>query len=345
MNEHDIELLSAYIDNQLSEPERDMLLARLQNEPDLQKTLASLQATVALLGKLPTLKAPRAYVLTPEMLGQALPTPKQSKPHKIIPLWTSLSSVAAALLFIVFGASLLLRSDFSPQSAGSGQVTHDTVAPEVAFAVTALPTLDEAARSQTLATEIIDTTPSTDIAEVMNEIATTIGETMSGGVLAETGESQALFEMAGVDALDSEEVSTTLGFMTTQAPSAVMSEFEEEPAELTDSSMLTRERFPEDAVSDMAAAPIISPEVALMVQPSLTATLEPTATRRATETPEPTLEPTSTAEPTPTEVMRQVETSPSEVDRPLIGYVLLLIGVGLLVFAGVSFIQRYRRKS
>lgn len=65
LNDNDIELLSAYIDDQLSAGERSTLEVRLEREPALREALAELRATVELLHELPVLPPPRSFTIDP----------------------------------------------------------------------------------------------------------------------------------------------------------------------------------------------------------------------------------------------------------------------------------------
>ncbi len=64
----ELEFLSAYLDNMLNEAERSALEIRLAQNEALRTELEALRATVALIKGLPTLKAPRNFILTPEMV-------------------------------------------------------------------------------------------------------------------------------------------------------------------------------------------------------------------------------------------------------------------------------------
>lgn len=104
----EIELLSAYIDGQLDESDRTALEARLAQEDDLRQELAAMRQTVALLRDLPTIRAPRAFTLTPEMVGQTtapsaatelrvLPSTKQARPARRV-WWVPAASAAGVVL-------------------------------------------------------------------------------------------------------------------------------------------------------------------------------------------------------------------------------------------------------
>ncbi len=66
-SQHDLELLSAYMDGELSAREKGALEQRLIRETALRKELDDLRATAALVGDLPRLKAPRDFTLDPSL--------------------------------------------------------------------------------------------------------------------------------------------------------------------------------------------------------------------------------------------------------------------------------------
>lgn len=102
MNASDIELLSDYLDGALTPAQAAALEERLKAEPSLRQELESLRATVALLGDLPELRAPRDFRLTRAMIQ---PMPARRLP---IPLFSVLSA-AAAFILIAAGAIGLLN--------------------------------------------------------------------------------------------------------------------------------------------------------------------------------------------------------------------------------------------
>lgn len=67
------ELLSAYIDEAVTEEERRMVEQAVAEDADIAWRLESLRATVRLLRELPALSLPRSFVLTPEQIRQAAP--------------------------------------------------------------------------------------------------------------------------------------------------------------------------------------------------------------------------------------------------------------------------------
>lgn len=65
----DLELLSAYLDDELSARDLARLLPRLEREPGLKQALEEMKAVVQQLGSLPKALLPRSFTLTPEIAG------------------------------------------------------------------------------------------------------------------------------------------------------------------------------------------------------------------------------------------------------------------------------------
>lgn len=109
ITDRDIELLSAYLDGELTTAERSALDARLQVEPELRRELDTLRATVTLIQGLPAVKAPRDYTLD-------APPPRLW----IFPATAAFSAIsaAAATLLVVLGVITLL-STAAPTAAPS----------------------------------------------------------------------------------------------------------------------------------------------------------------------------------------------------------------------------------
>lgn len=72
--ESDLELLSAYLDNQLSVAERVSLERRLAAEPRLRAELEELRATTALLRSLEPVRPPRSFTLDPATAPRRVPS-------------------------------------------------------------------------------------------------------------------------------------------------------------------------------------------------------------------------------------------------------------------------------
>lgn len=90
LSDSDIELLSAYLDDQLAPAERRHLEQRMQVEPLLQAELEELRFTIALLDNLPALTPPRSFTLDATIVQP--------------PRWSF-----ARLLSVGIGGSLALR--------------------------------------------------------------------------------------------------------------------------------------------------------------------------------------------------------------------------------------------
>lgn len=108
--ERDIELISAYIDGMLNDAERSAFEARLARDAALQAELDSLRGTVQLVRDLPSLRAPRNFTLTPEMLAEAPPPQAAPRPRMIAFPLTSVMSAAAGIVVALAGVVLLLSS-------------------------------------------------------------------------------------------------------------------------------------------------------------------------------------------------------------------------------------------
>jgi len=113
LTDRDAQLLSAYVDNLLSEAERQALEARLEQDAFLRRELAAMRQTVQWLNTLPPLKAPRAFTLTPAMVEAAQ---QDTGPANVVriprSLWYAAAS-AAALVLVVVGILVMLRSQLS----------------------------------------------------------------------------------------------------------------------------------------------------------------------------------------------------------------------------------------
>ncbi len=99
------ELLSAYLDGELHPKQQARLETRLAANPDLQERLETLRHTVALVRDLPQVQAPRNFLLTPAMVGQA--QPRRSTRRWLAPA-LSFATAASGLLCVVALAGGLL---------------------------------------------------------------------------------------------------------------------------------------------------------------------------------------------------------------------------------------------
>ena len=98
------ELLSAYIDRQISEAELRRVEKALVAEPALQQRLETLQATVALLRSAPALVAPRAFVLSENQVlaagGRVRGVKQPGLWERWLPRLTPVATAFIAILFI-----------------------------------------------------------------------------------------------------------------------------------------------------------------------------------------------------------------------------------------------------
>jgi anti-sigma factor RsiW len=108
-SEPDLELLSAYVDGELTARERAEVEQRLTHDPELRATLDDLRQTVTLVRSLPDLKAPRNFTLNPATYGR-----KKSWWHFRLE-WVGMLGTAASIMLIVLG--VLLSQNNASQKA------------------------------------------------------------------------------------------------------------------------------------------------------------------------------------------------------------------------------------
>ena len=113
MKQRDIELLSSYLDGQLSSANSARLEARLRTDPELRSVLQDLRGARSLLRQLPMRKAPRNFTLTPKMVGKNPPLPRS------YPVFKFSATLATILLFFTMGLNVL-RPQLAAQPAGFG---------------------------------------------------------------------------------------------------------------------------------------------------------------------------------------------------------------------------------
>ena len=120
-NGHVLEQLSAYIDYELPDAERERVREHLRRCPLCETELATLKAAKQLLNEMPLQPVPRSFILTPDMVGQAMSGPVERRR----PLgWTlagrlrTATALVAVLLVLVLSGDLLRSGVLS-----SGQAT------------------------------------------------------------------------------------------------------------------------------------------------------------------------------------------------------------------------------
>ncbi|QPC83222.1 zf-HC2 domain-containing protein [Phototrophicus methaneseepsis] len=144
LTNRDAELLSAYIDGELDAEQRAALEARLASNPALRRQLRSLQQTVALVREMPTLRAPRDFTLTADMVGEApavleAPAEVQRPALRLVPRrspWRMALGTAAAVVVVMVGLVLVLnQTGFSSQPDDTVEVA---AAPSLPATVSAM---------------------------------------------------------------------------------------------------------------------------------------------------------------------------------------------------------------
>ncbi|MDH5605641.1 MAG: hypothetical protein OEY93_02025 [Anaerolineae bacterium] len=102
LDARDLELLSAYMDGQLSTRQRKKLELRLAAEVGLQDALKDLRQTRSLLRQTLSLKPRRSFMLTPEMAG------KPSMGGEVYLSMRLVSALASVLFVLVFAGDLIM---------------------------------------------------------------------------------------------------------------------------------------------------------------------------------------------------------------------------------------------
>jgi hypothetical protein len=120
----ELEQLSAYLDGQLNETEKRQIESRLSSEPELREKYDGLWKTKQLFSRLPRVRAPRSFILTPEMVKVR----KAKRPFTVTIRWAT--SVAAILLVVMFGAEFLLGNPLMARSAAPAEQMLESVAME-----------------------------------------------------------------------------------------------------------------------------------------------------------------------------------------------------------------------
>ncbi len=96
----DVELISAYLDGQLSKVEQDKIVNRLKNEVELVNLLEDINYSISIMRKLPGRKAPKNFTLSPKMAGVKPPVPR------VFPVFRLASTFAGLLFILAFTANL-----------------------------------------------------------------------------------------------------------------------------------------------------------------------------------------------------------------------------------------------
>lgn len=113
ISSQDWQLLSEYIDDELSSKQRSRLEERLDSDQRLREAYQRLRNTKRVLRSTPQLSAPRRFTLTPEMVGQ-------SEPRPLFPVFRLATAVVSILLVAVlvfdFSDTVLPFGGMAPQA-------------------------------------------------------------------------------------------------------------------------------------------------------------------------------------------------------------------------------------
>lgn len=96
----ELELLSSYLDGQLSQADTVRIESRIKSDPELQSLYEGMRYSRALLRRLPARRAPRNFRLTPKMLGVKPPLPRS------FPVFRLASVLASILFFLGYAVNL-----------------------------------------------------------------------------------------------------------------------------------------------------------------------------------------------------------------------------------------------
>ncbi len=111
LSTRDLELLSAYLDSELSARDLARLLPRLDREPGLKQALEEMKAVIQQLGSLPETPLPRSFTLTPDLVGI------RSRP-RVYPVF-QFATALAAIAFVALVGLDTFTGQFSMASRGA----------------------------------------------------------------------------------------------------------------------------------------------------------------------------------------------------------------------------------
>ena len=130
--DRDLELLSAYLDDELPTGDREKLERRLAADSELRRTLSGLRRVQTTLGALPRLRLPRSFALKPEMAGRPARRPSLSR---FIPALNLATTVAAIMFAVIIGSELATGvRPVAPPAALVGQVQSQSAPAEAPVA-------------------------------------------------------------------------------------------------------------------------------------------------------------------------------------------------------------------
>jgi len=308
LDERDLDLLSAYLDNALTTEERAQVESRLAAEPDLRRELERLRLTSSLIGTLPTLRPPRPLTLTRQMV-----TPRVL----VFPATVAFSAISAAAAIIVLMVGVLLLSTGREDSSLTFVVNLPTNTAQTAdlFSQDA----QEEAADQTAATEIFNFAIQATLPASTPTLIGTLGE--AGGAAAPV----------------EPEAMPLLG---TLAPTAA----EAMDDGLAEDSAMRRMESPTAEIAAMEIAPFAAQAITDTPSPLPTRAI-PTVTLPPSPMPtqmlpSATLQPSSTPFPSPTSTPIPPQPAATVGDGSSIGVALIVIAALLFGLSATAFMRR-----
>lgn len=129
------ELLSTYLDGQLSARERAHLETQLAADPVLRAELEALRRTVALVRDLPPVSIPRNFILPHTMAARPRPA-HRARPRRAwaAPLLTAATAVVSLMFVVVLAGDLLLSGAGGRAFAPPAEPLLEAEAPQAASA-------------------------------------------------------------------------------------------------------------------------------------------------------------------------------------------------------------------
>ncbi len=178
-HDRELELLSAYLDNQLAQTERAKLERRLAAEPKLQATLDDLRSVKTSLASLPKVKPPRNFTLTPKMLkARGLATPARPL-TRLLPVVNIATALATVLFAVIITADL--GGGFNaaaPAQAPAAQVEN--------FQVAEAPAAADAKTTESASLKAVTETPEAGVAVFAPPLESSV-EPLTGAPVAGGG--------------------------------------------------------------------------------------------------------------------------------------------------------------
>lgn len=129
------ELLSAYLDGQISPAERDVVEAAIAADPAVRARAADLRATVALLHALPQPVPRRTFILTPEQAAAIRPV-RVPWIIRLFPAVAAVGAVAAVLCLALVGGDLATGGFSSKQRVTTSRPANEAVSDATTTRVT-----------------------------------------------------------------------------------------------------------------------------------------------------------------------------------------------------------------